>query len=62
MNRLLGSATLTLLLSACALGPDYRRPDVQAPATFRDQADAASASYGDLGWWQVYDDPALQAL
>ena len=62
MNRLLGSATLTLLLSACALGPDYQRPDVQAPATFRDEADAASASYGDLGWWQVYDDPALQAL
>ena len=57
----------TAFLSACLVGPKYRRPVVQTPNTFRDLADnlqikAQSASYADLPWWQVFKDPRLQEL
>ena len=49
------------LLSACALGPDYRRPELQVPDSYRWQEQpAADNALGDLGWWQVYRDPLLQ--
>ena len=63
VRRLLLAMLGVIVLGGCALGPDYERPDLQAPAAFRWQDDPATAqSFGDLGWWQVYDDPALQAL
>src|ERR1700746_2825734 len=56
-----------LLLSGCAIGPNYHRPAVQAPTIFRDaedseQPEAQSASVADLPWWQVFHDPQLQEL
>lgn len=59
--------TLVALLAAaaagCALGPDYERPDAGAPAAYRGQSPVAGeGSLGELGWWQVYRDPTLQAL
>jgi multidrug efflux system outer membrane protein len=52
-----------LALSACAVGPRYRRPEVVVPAEFRGAEGATStASLADLGWWQVFRDPALVAL
>ncbi|MBA2350668.1 MAG: efflux transporter outer membrane subunit [Burkholderiales bacterium] len=50
------------LLSACAIGPDYRRPDVDAPDAFRGDAEADAESLADLAWWQVYQDARLQNL
>src|SRR5271169_5133526 len=55
------------LVAGCAVGPNYHRPDVQTPATYRDlkespQAQAQTASYADLPWWQVFQDPQLQEL
>jgi len=54
-----------LLLNACTVGPKYKRPDVQAPDTFRASApdvSAAAASLGDEKWWSVFQDPQLQTL
>jgi len=51
-----------LLAAACTLGPDYQRPQETIPAAYRFQADAASDSFADQGWWQVYQDQTLQAL
>ncbi|HVW22010.1 MAG TPA: efflux transporter outer membrane subunit [Opitutaceae bacterium] len=51
-----------LLLGGCAVGPGYHRPDVGAPAATRGQAAPESASLADLGWWELYRDPALDAL
>ena len=49
--------------AACApVGPNYTRPDVAAPATFRFVASQQAASFADLPWWQVFEDPVLQAL
>jgi multidrug efflux system outer membrane protein len=55
------------LLVGCAVGPKYHRPAVQTPNAFRDlppdsQQQAQAASYADLPWWQVFQDPKLQEL
>ena len=55
------------LVAGCRVGPNYHRPVVQPPTAFRDlsenpQAQAQAASYADLPWWQVFQDPQLQEL
>ncbi|MFW9612113.1 MAG: efflux transporter outer membrane subunit [Fluviibacter sp.] len=56
------------LLSACAVGPDYHRPEVAAPESYRataDQtsmaADAPSVKPSDA-WWESFNDPVLDKL
>ena len=65
--KLLTAGLLSVVLSGCAVGPNYRRPAVPTPNSFRDLADnpqlqAQTASYADLPWWQVFQDPKLQEL
>ncbi len=53
------------LLAGCAVGPNYHRPDVQAPANFRAPEPlppAQAASFADLKWWDVFRDTQLQDL
>jgi outer membrane protein, multidrug efflux system len=55
------------MLAGCMVGPNYHRPAVQTPDSFRNlpdnpQLQAQSASYADLPWWQVFQDPKLQEL
>jgi len=55
------------MLVACAVGPKYHRPPVENPTSFHDfptdsQQQAQTASYADLPWWQVFQDPKLQEL
>src|SRR5262245_6753676 len=52
----------TVLLAGCAIGPDYKRPAVAEPPTFRGQEVAEAASFADAPWWEVFQDPILQAL
>jgi multidrug efflux system outer membrane protein len=59
------SATLliVLALSACAVGPDYQRPDHGLPATFlRAPAEPATRSFAAAAWWDIFGDPLLKAL
>ena len=61
------AAVVCALLPGCMVGPNYKRPAVQTPTAFRDlrdsaQAQAQTASYADLPWWQVFQDPQLQEL
>ena len=56
-----------IVMAGCAVGPNYRRPAVQTPTAYRDlredtQAQAQAASFADLPWWQVFQDPQLQEL
>lgn len=61
----LGLAAL-LLLGGCALGPDYQRPAVEIPATFREAEGwkrAEPADHLPAGpWWTRYQDPLLNEL
>ncbi len=55
------------LVSGCAVGPNYHRPIVQTPDAYHDlsnnvEAQAHAASFADLPWWQVFQDPQLQEL
>src|SRR5215472_13959731 len=52
---------LFLLLSACTVGPNYKRPNVNAPTVFRGPSGAAQqASFADPPWWEVYKDEILK--
>ena len=45
------------------VGPDYKRPEVKPVEDFRSQIGPSEAtSFADLGWWQVFEDKALQGL
>jgi multidrug efflux system outer membrane protein len=66
-GRLLTVIAGSAMLVGCVVGPEYHRPTVQTPNSFRDLADnpqlqAQVASYADLPWWQVFQDPKLQEL
>jgi multidrug efflux system outer membrane protein len=61
------NGSLAGLLAGCLAGPNYHRPAVPVPPTYRDlpdnpQQQAQAASYADLPWWQVFQDPKLQEL
>jgi multidrug efflux system outer membrane protein len=50
-------------LAGCAIGPNYRRPPVETPESTRGEPGPPDeASLADLPWWEVFRDPALQAL
>lgn len=67
---------LALIASiGCAVGPNYKRPAVNVPVTYRDaspesapgsasQSDQSktTASLGDERWFEVFQDPTLQEL
>jgi multidrug efflux system outer membrane protein len=55
----------SMVVTGCTVGPNYHRPVVQTPGVYRDlkddsQAQAQAASFADLPWWQVFQDPQLQ--
>jgi multidrug efflux system outer membrane protein len=60
--RILSSLVVAALLSGCTIGPDYERPAVARPETFRGQATAEAASLADVPWWEAFQDPILKSL
>jgi multidrug efflux system outer membrane protein len=50
------------VLAGCAIGPDYKRPPVAEPPTFRGQVTTEAESLADAPWWDVFRDPALKDL
>ncbi len=56
---------LLAALAGCTVGPDYKRPTVETPATYHNPVDATAPagtnSFGDLGWWEVFQDHQLTA-
>jgi multidrug efflux system outer membrane protein len=61
-QRTIASLAAAALLTGCAVGPDYQRPPVAEPPTFRGQATAEAASLADAPWWELFEDPVLRAL
>jgi len=51
-----------LALSACAVGPDYRAPDVARAHIERTAATGFDQSRFQAAWWRQFDDPTLDAL
>jgi outer membrane protein, multidrug efflux system len=53
--------------AGCTVGPDYKRPVVTVPDTYRgavapEPAAGNSDSIGDQAWWEVFQDDQLQEL
>ena len=60
MKRL---GVLAVLAAGCMAGPDYKRPAVHAPPSYRGgAAPSDAASLADKDWAQVFPDPALSEL
>lgn len=58
----LGAAALGVLLSACAVGPDYVAPQT-APASFNHAGNADFVATGaEALWWRQFQDPVLDGL
>jgi multidrug efflux system outer membrane protein len=54
-----------LVLTACTVGPDYKRPEISLPAEYRGRdpvAPPSTGSFGDLAWWTIFQDETLQEL
>lgn len=50
-----------LVLSGCAMGPDFQEPVTGTPESYRTQLMAAESA-DDLKWWELFDDPLLYSL
>ncbi len=55
------AAAAWLGLTACAVGPDYRRPELPTGESFRERPEETS-SIADVPWWEVFRDETLVAL
>ena len=58
---LLSVVLLSGLLAGCAISPDYRRPQVDIPQTWRIEYQSAAAA-ANTAWWEQFQDPALNEL
>jgi len=57
---------LALALGGCAAGPDYMRPSVEVPASFKEAQGWKQAEPRDAeargSWWSIYQDSQLDGL
>jgi outer membrane protein, multidrug efflux system len=52
---------IALVAGGCTVGPDYVKPDVDAPTAWRiDYVEAANVA--NTRWWEQFDDPVLTSL
>jgi outer membrane protein, multidrug efflux system len=61
----IGIAVAAVSLAGCTVGPNYKRPQVAVPSSFRAPEplpESQGASLADLKWFEVFRDPQLDAL
>lgn len=51
-----------LLCASCTVGPDYERPVIETPMAWRDTPVAETETLANIAWWDLFHDPAMQAL
>ncbi len=66
-SKFLLALALASICSGCAVGPNYKRPNVPVPPAYRGTAsgevvNAQAASFGDQKWWDTFQDDALRDL
>src|SRR3989441_13012990 len=67
MKKLALLVLIASLGSGCAVGPNYKRPTVNVPDTYRgltleEAPKTEAASLCDQKWWEVFQDEQLQDL
>ncbi len=62
----LGLSAAALALASCAVGPNYEKPDIAAPAQYKEAGQWIVAKPSDAipkgKWWQAFRDPVLNDL
>jgi multidrug efflux system outer membrane protein len=61
LHRNLAATALAVLIAGCAVGPDYRRPEVELPAAWQGAPAEGVKGVRDR-WWTLYADPVLDRL
>jgi multidrug efflux system outer membrane protein len=64
-NLYIAISLAAALLAGCTVGPNYKRPQVAVPTSFRAPAPSPApqaASLADLKWFEVFHDEKLQEL
>ena len=61
MRNIIISSLLTLFLFGCMIGPNYRRPKVETPPSWRFEEKEAKEVI-NTAWWEQFDDPVLNEL
>ncbi len=61
MKKLLIPILFLLFLSGCMVGPDFKKPEIEAPKKFVRTLDDTQTEV-NLRWWELLDDPHLRHL
>lgn len=61
MNKAFLSMIVAVLLAGCAIGPDYKRPTIDIPGTWRVEEKEAKDT-ANTAWWRQFGDPVLDNL
>jgi len=64
-TRTIAAILLVFSATACKVGPNYQRPATTVPAEYRGLPPTpppAGEQFGDMKWWTVFQDEALQKL
>ena len=61
MRKAVIGAAMAFTLAGCTMGPDYVRPEVDAPDTWRLDY-AAAQDVANAEWWRRFEDPVLDDL
>lgn len=61
MRRTLIACAIVLTVSGCMVGPDYKRPAVDVPQTWRYE-DKEAREVANTAWWEQFNDSVLNEL
>jgi len=62
-RNIIYSIFLILVISSCKVGPNYQRPVVTSPTSFRfDSISTQEDTVINLKWWELFNNPELKAL
>jgi outer membrane protein, multidrug efflux system len=53
---------IALSLTGCAIGPDYRRPEIKSPENWRVAEEKAAKDAANMAWWDQFNDPVMKEL
>ena len=59
-KRLIAFAFGVIFLSGCAIGPNYKRPDLDLPA--ENQTEEDYSVFQNYKWWEMFEDETLNQL
>jgi multidrug efflux system outer membrane protein len=61
MRRLIASFFLVIIIAGCAIGPNYRRPEIETPPAWLFE-DREAKETANIAWWEQFQDPVLNDL